>query len=192
MLRNFVAVFVFFSFVVAAIADDGSAAFFWFDSQAISATGEHFYGTYAYQHLLPEFSPKKLGTKGSYAYFDGDFLPQSPLDIPNNGGTEATVAVKAQKLGSYAYAIAVYAYQGAPPFAAVDRALRRSKTTGYLGLTTQGSMTVERFVQLTHAMSLPVAMKQEGATLRVVNFEALSFDALGKLGFKPEHPKGQE
>ena len=162
----------------------GEPAFFWFDSRKISDSGESFYGAYAYRRLLPGFSPARRG-KDNFAYFDGDFLPQGRLDIPHQRGEEA-VAQRARPLEGLAYVIAMFAYQTPTPFREVDAMLRAAGTTGYLGMTTQPPMTVNAFIEVTRAMSLPVAMKQEGAKLRIVSFAFLSDAELRRMGFEPE------
>lgn len=163
-------------------AANGHAGFFWFDSRKISDSGEMFYGAYAYRRLLPAFAPAKRA--GDFAFFDGDFLPQVRLDIPHESG-QSTIAGRARELGSLAYVIAVYAYQSPAPFRDVDAALRASGMTGYIGLTSRPPMTVQEFVELTKTMSLPVAMKQEGTTLRIVSFDFMSEAELKKLGYQP-------
>lgn len=170
----------------ANVLKTGVAGLFWFDSKAISASGQPFYGAHAYRALLPEFSPRKRIIKGAFAYFDGDLLAQTPFDIPRQGPLEAAVAEQAQRLGGLAYVVAIYSYQDGPPFREVDRALRAAKVTGYLGLTTTTPMDIDRFIGVTRQMSLPVAMKQEGTKLRIVNLEFVSLPDLRKLGFEPE------
>ena len=167
----------------SAQTSSGHPACFWFHSQQISDAGHGNYGTYAYRHLLPGFAPPRRGT-GHFAFFDGDFLPQVQFEIPHQPGEEA-VAARARPLGALAYVIAVYAYQSPAPFRDVDAALRGNRVTGYLGLTTKPAMPVQEFINLTRAMSLPVAMKQEGATLRIVSFAFLSEPDLKKLGYQP-------
>lgn len=170
---------------VAAQVESGYGGFFWFDSQKISAAGNSFYGAYAYRHLLPAFAPKSRASTSAFAYFDGDFLPQSPLDIPHQS-SEASVADQARRLENLAYVIAVYSYQANPPFREVDNALRAAGTTGYLGLTTRAPLSLEAFIELTHLMSLPVALKQEGAVLRIADFAFISTADLRKMGFEPQ------
>ena len=167
----------------AAQTPNGHPAFFWFNSQQISDAGHGTYGTYAYRHLLPALAPPRRGAD-HFAYFDGDFLPQVQFDIPHQPGEEP-VAARARPLGSLAYVIAVFAYQSPAPFRDVDAALRANRVTGYLGLTTKPAMPVQEFINLTRVMSLPVAMKQEGPTLRIVSFAFLSEPELKKLGYQP-------
>jgi hypothetical protein len=165
---------------VTATGTDG--ALFWFDSQKISAAGHTFYGAYAYEQTLPLFAPRTRS--GSYAFFDGDFLPQHPIQVPHHTADEKKLAEDVLRMGGRAYAIAVFGYQKTD-FAAVDAALRKSKAAGYMGMTSVPNVGLDTFIALRGSMSLVVAMRIDGAKLKRADFDLLSDEALRKMGFEP-------
>lgn len=168
----------------AAPSKPAGAVYFWFDSSAISAAGNNFYGAYVYERLLPAFLPGKQPAGSSFAFADGDYLPQRPVTVPTEGADEARVLAQALELGSIAYVVGVFAYGGAS-FADVDRALKAEAVTGYLGMTSTPGVTLEEFLVQREALSLPVAFKLEGKKIRKAEFGLLGDDRLRALGFEP-------
>lgn len=160
------------------------AALYWFDSRKISDAGHSFYGAYVYERLLLEFAPGKRGGGKSYVFSDGDYLPTSPVTVPTQGAAEAKVLESALALGSIAYIVAVYGYEGGP-FADVDQVLKGGGTTGYLGMTTWPEASLDKYLSLRQRLSLPVAFKLEGARFRHADFAFLDDKSLKAMGFEP-------
>ena len=160
------------------------AAYFWFDSSAISDAGNSFYGGYVYDRLLPAFAPGKQPAGLNFVFADGDYLPTGAVTVPTQGADEARVLEKAVKLGSIAYVVGIYAYEGTS-FADVDRALKSGGVTGYLGMTTTPGVSVDEFLALRESLSLPVAFKLDGKKIRKVDFGFLRDDRLRQMGFEP-------
>jgi hypothetical protein len=160
------------------------AALYWFDLRKISDAGHAFYGAYVYEQLLPEFAPSKQRGGRNYAFSDGDYLPTGPVTVPTQGAAEAKVLESALALGSSAYVVAVYGYEGGP-FADLDRVLKSGGTTGYLGMTTWPEASLEEYLSLRRRLSLPVAFKLEGVRFRRADFAFLGDQRLRAMGFEP-------
>lgn len=161
------------------------AAYFWFDSRKISDAGNSFYGAYVYEQLLPSFAPGKRAAGASYAFSDGDYLPTGPVTVPANGAEEQRIVREAVALGGIAYIVAIYGYEDGS-FTDVDRALKSANVTGYLGMSTTPGVTIDEYLALREALSLPVAFKLEGTKIRKAEFGFLGDGQLRDMGFEPQ------
>ncbi len=162
---------------------DPGAAYFWFDSSAITASGNSFYGAYVYGRLLPCFAPGKQPASVSLTFVDGDYLPTGAFKVPTQGAEEARVLEKAMKLESLAYIVGIYAHVGVS-FTAIDDALRSGGVTGYLGMTSTPAVSIADFLALREALSLPVSFKLEGNKIRKADFAFLGDARLREMGFE--------
>lgn len=164
---------------------------FWFNWQTISDSGHSFYGAYVYKQLLPHFAPEREEFPlGHYVFFDGDFLPQGPVQIPCHGAGEARCLEEVKRQGAdRCYLVAVHG-MGPVDFAEVDRGLRDADAVGYLGITSCPGIDFEGFYQLTGSMSLPLAFQIRGRAFRKESFGFVGDDALRSMGFEPSDSEG--
>jgi hypothetical protein len=166
------------------ISLEPGASLYWFNSEQISDAGNRFYGAYVYEHLLLEFSPGRLGGGRDYGFCDGDYLPPGQVTVPFCGKAEEKVLASALELGSLAYIVAVYGFQGSP-FAEVDRRLKSSDMAGYIGMTSYPDASSDQFIMLTEKLGLPFAFKLEGSLFRRSDFAFMNDEKLRAIGFDP-------
>jgi len=159
---------------------------FWFNWQTISDSGHSFYGAYVYRQLLPYFAPgREQFPTGYYVFFDGDFLPRGPVQIPCHAAGEARCLEQVKHQGAdRCYLVAVHG-MGSVDFAEVDRGLRGAGAVGYLGVTSCPGMDFEEFYRLTGSMSLPLAFQIRGRAFEKESFGFVGDDALRSMGFEP-------
>lgn len=170
---------------VSGMETEASGALFWFNWNEISDRGNSFYGAYIYQHLLPILAPGSAQAPASWVVlFDGDLFSDLPPQVRATGAAEANCLSEVQRIGpKQCYVVAMFGVGAS--YSAIDEALRRSGMTGYLGKTSCPGLDDQGFVALTRCLSLPVAARVEGATLKKIGFEFISDDRLRAMGFNP-------
>ena len=166
-----------------------SAALFWFDWKTISDSGHAMYGAYVYRQLLPHFSPARHDFPiACYYFYDGDFLPQGPMQVPYVGPQEARILEQVLAKGpNIFYVVAVFNMGDELDLADVDRGLRQGGVCGYSGMTScPPGITYPAFNALTGQMSLPYAFAiRFGKSFEKESFAFVSDDELKAMGFEP-------
>jgi hypothetical protein len=161
-----------------------AGALFWFNSRAISDSGQNLYGRYAYSKLLPLLSPAHQ--KSPDVWFvasDGDYL--GAVTVPTSGPGEEGILGEVDRIGrSLCYIIAVYG-KAALPYEEIDAKLRSGGTTGYLGRTSAEGYDGKQFLALCHGVALPIALRIDGARLKKISFDFFPDRELESLGFQP-------
>jgi hypothetical protein len=165
-----------------------SAAFFWFNSRAIterSKNADGLYGAYAYRHLLPLLAPKSQNDPAVwFAMLDGDCMVGTDNLMKYFRPEDRSLLEEAKRVGeSLCYVIAVMRRGGTKPWHELDRDLRNGNTIGYMGMTTPASFDSKTFLNCTKIMALPIAARIDGDRFTRISFQFLSDQELIECGF---------
>jgi len=165
---------------------DEAAAFYWFDSQAISDTGISFYGRFVYEQFLPHLAPLEQNNDAVwFVLFDGDCLAKLATWTWYFRKQDGQLLDEFERSGaSLCYVIAVLG-QSAYPLEDLDVKLRDKNVMGYLGMTLPGFFKRETFLRCQTSMALVTALRIDGRKLKRISYEFHSDSELRKIGFEP-------
>lgn len=155
-------------------------AFYWFDWQQISDSGERMYGAYVYKNVIRFLSPQHLGHEMARGLImDGDFLSTTQLN-PDIPATDPTMLKINEQGIDTLYILSVKGDN--IDYAKLDADLKKA-TTGYIGMVMTRPMDDAEFYKIGQAMVLIPSIGIAGHVLEKIDFGMLGDATLKEMGF---------